>query len=262
MRPIARAIEASLSRRARRFVTRQRLKTLERELGLPTSSDADLDTLETLATIASYVRTPIATIIDVGAHQGAFAEPASRVLGADEVVCIEPLRALHESLRARMGNIKHSILPCALSDRPGRASLHVHLDTSMSSLLDVNRTTLSREFSSYDHSSIGAVEVAVSTLDDELRCLSVKPPFLIKLDTQGTELRILHGATRSLQKAAAVLVEHMFTTPYVGASTFLDLVMFMADHGFACAAPTRMLRRSSHKVSAVDLLFVSSNHAG
>ncbi len=258
MRNIAQAIDASLFERARFFVKRRQAVALAAELGLSPLTSVELCTLETLATILAHVARPIPTLIDVGAHLGAFAEPASQVLKAVEVVCVEPHTAHHPAIRARLSRIRHHILGCALSDRPGVGTLHVHADTSMSSLLDVDRSALGREFATYDQDAIDSSTVPVSTLDCELSKLGLDPPFFLKVDTQGTELRILEGATKSLQQTTAVLVEHMFTTPYIHASSFHALVSFMHRHGFTCAAPTSLTRRATHRVSAVDLLFVAN----
>jgi FkbM family methyltransferase len=250
-------IHASLYERARWFARRSRLGQLSDELGLGSSSEIDIETAETLATIKAHLHGQVRTIIDVGAHVGGFAEPAMRVLGADEVVCIEPFLPLHARLHERLMGLKHRILDCALADTPGDGTLYAHADPSMNSLLDSERDILAGHFDTYDHRAIEPLPIRVSTLDDELATLCLDEPFFIKLDTQGTELRILRGARQTLQRAAAILVEHMFTTPYLGQASFSDLIGFLAERRFGCAAVTSITRRKTHVVSAVDFLFVA-----
>jgi hypothetical protein len=56
-------------------------------------------------------------------------------------------------------------------------------------------------------------------------------PFL-KLDTQGTELRILEGATDVLPQIPAVQMEISFATIYDDAPDFYQMFQFMADSGY------------------------------
>ncbi|MHB1311390.1 MAG: FkbM family methyltransferase [Gemmatimonadaceae bacterium] len=57
-------------------------------------------------------------------------------------------------------------------------------------------------------------------------------PDLIKLDSQGTELEILRGATACLKTCSLVEIEVEFTPMYAGQALFHDLMGFMLAQGF------------------------------
>lgn len=125
----------------------------------------------------------------------------------------------------------------------------------MNSLLPSDREILTREFDTYDHDRSDSVAVEIDTLDCALAKLKLPTPYFLKLDTQGTEVRVLRGAQRTLENTSAVLVEHMFTTPYLKSSKFSELIEYLMEHGFECSAVTHIKHRSTHRVSAVDFLF-------
>ncbi len=59
----------------------------------------------------------------------------------------------------------------------------------------------------------------------------LRPDFL-KLDTQGTELDILHGTEKSLATIGLVEVEVEFMPHYEGQPLFHDVMGYMLDHGY------------------------------
>jgi len=90
--------------------------------------------------------------------------------------------------------------------------------------------------------------------------LDLPDPQVIKLDTQGSEIDILRGATRALESALLIQVE-MPITPYnEGAPTFDDYVAFLGQHGFI---PTRLeeIHYMGARITQVDVVFVAERIA-
>ena len=58
-------------------------------------------------------------------------------------------------------------------------------------------------------------------------------PFYLKLDTQGTELSILRGASRALLTAEFVEAELSLVKLYEGGALFDEVIAFLDDRGFA-----------------------------
>lgn len=255
MSSLNRRLRESVHERARYYVRCRRLERLVRELGLPPSCEVDLETAETLASVKAHLTGQVKTLVDVGAHVGGFSEPASRVLGVEQIVCIEPFSPLHDRLRARLKGRAFRLVGCALGATPGPGGLYAHADPSMNSMLPSDGDVLARDFDTYDHRHTDQVAVAVNTLDGALEGVVLPEPIFLKIDTQGTELNVLRGGTHTLARTSAVLVEHMFTTPYSYATHFADLVHFMGMHEFECAAVVQLRRRHTHRISAVDFLF-------
>ncbi|MFM8949052.1 MAG: FkbM family methyltransferase, partial [Acidimicrobiaceae bacterium] len=73
-------------------------------------------------------------------------------------------------------------------------------------------------------------KMSAITLDSALAS-KIQPDFL-KLDTQGSELDILHGATASLQNCLGLEVEVEFREMYQSQPLFGDLSKFLLDNDF------------------------------
>lgn len=255
-------IEASVFERARHFVQTRRFRQLASETQLPEGCAVDLRTLQLLASVKAHLADDVDVLVDVGAHTGGFAAPGYQVLGAREIVCFEANTALRSALQGKLSGIPVDLRWVALSDRPGWLPFHVHRDPSMSSLLTSDQEVLQREFPE-DASTTIEVQVEVSTLDVQLaEAMRAGRRFFLKLDTQGNELAVLRGGVEVLKLCTGVLTEFIFTTPYQGQSSLEDLTAFMARSGFRCAAALEIRRRPSHRISAVDFLFLPSRRAG
>jgi FkbM family methyltransferase len=136
------------------------------------------------------------TFVDVGANLGLYAHAA--VLRGMRVVAVEPHPLLARNLRRLLGR-KVTVIPVALSDRPGQASMYLpsyagrELDARGSLEIAANRGLAQRE-----------IVVETTTLDAlELRDIAV-----IKIDVEGHELAVLRGSRRLIQRdRPALLVE-------------------------------------------------------
>ena len=83
---------------------------------------------------------------------------------------------------------------------------------------------------------------------------------MLKLDTQGTEIAVLAGATATLRGCAAVLVEAAVRPAYDGAAFLGDLVHALHDQGFVLFDLVDVLRTSvaeGRGLRELDLLFVA-----
>lgn len=113
-----------------------------------------------------------------------------------------------------------------------------------------------------DVSRLRSVDVCVSTLDDELHGLTGSDRgFFLKVDTQGTELQVLKGCSKSLRYCSGILVEYMFLTPYQGQSSFYDMLSFLQGFGFRCCGVLDFTRNDAHRITGVDFLFLPEERA-
>lgn len=255
---LLRRFRDSVCYRACEVLRRSKAEHLARELGVREGTFADADVLRVVASIKASLLKRVDLLVDVGAHKGAFALPAMQALLARKTICFEPNVVLHPVLHATLSGLDAEVRGCALGASPGLMPFHVHRDPAMSSLLDTDPGTLAREFAFYDGSATEDVVVPVSTLDLELAggLLKESDNCFLKIDTQGSELEVLRGATGTLERCEGVLIEHMFTTPYVGQVGFADVVLFMRSLQFRCAGALHIYRRPSWRISGVDFLFV------
>jgi len=143
------------------------------------------------------------TFVDVGANVGVYTAWASRCVGeSGRVIAFEPVPATREHLERvvadnALGNVR--VEAKALGASPGTVTLWVVPHAS----------GLTSAIAPADASSARAVDVPLSTLDDELGRTDGTSPALIKIDVEGYELAVLRGAERTLSAAAgpAILFE-------------------------------------------------------
>jgi FkbM family methyltransferase len=167
--------------------------------------------------------------IDVGANIGEVSIICSQAVGAEgRVWAFEPNPRIYQYLLGnlalnRCANVTATNLALGANEGRVRMSNDKHDD--------MNRIVES-----------GAIEVACSTLDAQL---PEAPIALLKVDVEGSELRVLEGARRALGRTACVNCEmgedHYRRYGYGMA----DLIRFLDAAGFATyvtAGPTRLRR--------------------
>jgi len=171
-------------------------------------------------------------VVDVGANQGQYAMRLRHAGFDGRIVSFEPgsdaFSRLSEHAALDPAWTCHRL---ALADRDGTAVLNVAEDTEGSSLLDVEP----REVRNSPGSRfIGSEPVRMAQLDSIWSEACPRPqPFYLKLDTQGTELSILRGASRSLLTAGFVEAELSLVKLYDGGALFDEVIAFLDDRGFA-----------------------------
>jgi len=177
--------------------------------------------------------------IDVGARGGVHdlvsaVASDTAVLGfePDEQACAE----LNEAMASgRLPWARLKILPMALADRRGPATLHLCSAPTNHSLLPVNRSFAER-YRMEKFAPAGTHALITERLDDVLFGTLADEPFwgeFIKLDTQGTEYEILAGARRTLaERTVALFVEVEFCPIYERQKLFSELELALRDAGF------------------------------
>ena len=185
-----------------------------------------------------------ATVLDGGANAGQFARAALETFPEAEVVAIEPLPDLAETLRWN------------LADCP-RARIEATALGSASGSLRFYRTDYSLASSALrplDATGVTEVEVPVARLDDLVDADALARPVLFKLDLQGYELEALRGAEAVLAVTDHVLLEVAFEASYEGEATFGTLDAFLRESGFYFERPVDVLRKGGQIVQ-MDALF-------
>jgi FkbM family methyltransferase len=135
--------------------------------------------------------------------------------------------------------------PIALGATTGTRMLHLAKFGQSSSLYPLNLEFLN-DFAVRDaFQTVGAVEVAVTSLDACLATSTFKPDFL-KLDVEGAELDVLTGSAENLNDyVLGIQAEVSFSPRHKGAPLFGDIDQFLRNRGFRLFALSRemMMRR-------------------
>jgi len=170
-------------------------------------------------------------LADVGARGGLKANwaQATRHL---RVIGFEPDPREYERL-SRSNDGRTVVLPIALHNHEGRLPLYVARDRGLTSILQPNRPFVDAFPDSARFDTTEVQEPAVDTLDHQLERHGLNDVDFIKVDTQGSELFVLQGASQVLgQHVVGVEVEVEFASIYGGQPLFADVDRHMREHGF------------------------------
>jgi FkbM family methyltransferase len=172
-------------------------------------------------------------IIDVGGFNGATSLYFASEFKGLNVYCIEPNARMWPCLDKVAATHKEIIVrKIALGRSKGEAVLHVTKNDVSSSLNEISIQELERTPAEFQAKlkEEGKAQVQVSTLDDEFR--DAPQAFLIKLDTQGTELEILNGGLETLKRTKFVLTEMDNHQLYKNTCQYYEVDEFLRRHSF------------------------------
>jgi FkbM family methyltransferase len=167
---------------------------------------------------------PAKTSIDVGAKLGMYTYRLLR--HSCDVIAFEPIPLLVTMLERVFHNRPCRVMPCALSDAPGRAVMRVPYGKNGE--VKFGRSTIEPENALFhdDVAHVEEIDVEVRTLDD---CDPRNVGF-IKIDVEGHELAVLRGAARTLEREVPTLLVEASDHHHPGAVA--NLRAFMTGHGY------------------------------
>ncbi len=152
------------------------------------------------------------TVLDIGAHKGAFTYWMSRSVGREgKVLAFEPQPELADYLRRaakrlQLNNVE--VIEAALSNRSGTATLYrATSNVSPGASLEVDPATAGDSF-----------EVQIRPLDEILEERGVNSVRLIKCDAEGHELKVFQGGASMLSRCRPHLLFECETQHHWGRS--------------------------------------------
>ncbi len=212
-----------------------------------------------LAAFARFIE-PGAVVWDVGANIGVYTRVIKQWFNAGTVIAIEPMA---ENFDLLLENIRLSgasdirALRLALADRPGEETLQIDDVTSGTAVLD----SISGGGASQGRRSVGlpprTETVSVRTIDDLIASGDAPPPAVIKIDTEGAEVKVLAGARETLLRFRPRLAIALH-----GADKAEGTMRLLNELGYTCAGDSRAAdgTRIWSELRAEDALRVGNNN--
>lgn len=160
----------------------------------------------------------IRTLINIGAHNGEFADFLMGYFKTERAYLFEPQTSQHASLRALCERRSGAqLFANALSDFDGKARFFTNDHSPSSSLLEPGVVAV-ENFPGV--SEFHDDEVEVRRLDSLLRPEDLGQGTLIVMDAQGAEEKIIRGGRRVFSAIDCLLVEMSFVPFYAGQPLF------------------------------------------
>jgi FkbM family methyltransferase len=143
-------------------------------------------------------------VYDIGANIGLYTRVMHQWFGAGHLYAFEPMLENRELLERNMklGKMEAActISPLALSDAPGHEDLQIDDMNSGSAVLN----SISGGQASTGRAHFGlppkTERVELMTLDHYVATSGAKPPQMMKIDTEGAEVKILIGGRETIKK--------------------------------------------------------------
>jgi FkbM family methyltransferase len=196
-------------------------------------------------------------VIDVGARNG----PPSELAGLSKFLCYVGFDADQQECQ-RLMSVPHEdcasyrISPYFIG-RGGTIDFLLYSDRGTSSNYRIDGQ-YSEAFLEPPPQLERAIALNATPLDDVVDREHLDSPDFLKLDTQGSELDILRGASRTLAQTSLVEVEVEFYPMYDGQPLFAEVDSFLRSAGFELLYLNRVFgqRRNIYKgLSRGQLLF-------
>lgn len=196
-------------------------------------------------------------VLDVGAHDGEFGAELRHLGYKGAIVSFEPSPEQLDRLRVRAAAEQNwSVQALALSSSAGTATLHRYADGHFDSL--------------HHGEARGGRFAAGLALQSEIVIKTVRldavwndvvrsgATVLLKVDTQGHDLKVIEGAGDRLANVALIQCEVAETPLYEGAPTLGDVLARLRPAGFSLASLEPVSRGPDHlTVIEFDCLFVN-----
>lgn len=186
----------------------------------------------------------IETVIDIGASNGMWSESCMKFYPKASYFLIEAQKEHQFSLdkfKEKYTNVNYKI--AAAGGREG----FVFFDNS----------DLFGGLAIEKEDGRNLVKVPVTTIDIEIFNNSLKPPFLIKLDTHGYEIPILEGAKETLKDANIVIIEVYNFIIADKSIRFWEMCAFMEKLGFLPIDLVDVMhRKKDSSLWQFDLVFI------
>ena len=205
----------------------------------------------TLMATLRRILPPAVNFVDVGAYQGEFTQAIISSFPNASGLLFEPTPRSFEQLKKRFeASATIRMFDFALAEQQGVRDFFFAQDSATNSLLPFADAS----------SPVEAKSIKVETLDSVLSSTNIMGIDLIKIDTQGNDLRVLHGARGTIKRYQPVLlVEAIFVPLYLGQASYYELFDFMRICNYRLGGIFESHWTEEGAIAYADILFLPSD---
>lgn len=237
------------------------LKFLIKKAGFEVARHSPLnDPWEAQRTLLNRANNPL--IFDVGAHTGSTFKRYRTLFPQSVIHCFEPFPQSFKALTATAGSSSQGdsafLHRLALSDQAGEQDFHISRENPATSSL-FPRSTARRRYYSSQAELNETIRVETETLDHFCEENALAKINILKMDVQGSELRVLQGAANLLYRGAIDIIytEVLFVPHYDNAPLFHSIALFLADYDYSLYGLYNFELAANGQLRYGDAIFVS-----
>lgn len=163
----------------------------------------------------------INTVLDIGANEGQFALMIRKLLPDTAICSFEPIPDCYNKLIAHFhSDTAFKAFNVAIGDKEEMIEMNINDFSPSSSLLEIDDLHVEN----FKHTSHSKKQlIPVKTLDSFSAQLNLLKPYMVKIDTQGYEDKVISGGQQILAGADVIFVELSYKSLYKEQTLFDDI---------------------------------------
>jgi len=191
--------------------------------------------------------------VDVGAHEGETSNLFSKYLNIKKIYCLEPSSINYKNLKKKIAKKENIFLfNFGLGDRDGEADFNQLEESSSSTLVQLNQKSkyfikkkkilnlfIKKKF------KIFSQKVNIIKLKNFMRNNSIEYIDILKIDTEGYEMKVIKGAEEKIKNIDYIYFEHHFDDMLKKDYTLSDVHNYLVKNGFEKKIKIKMFFRKS-----------------
>lgn len=198
------------------------------------------------------------TIFDVGAYIGEISKVYAELFPAAQVYSFEPFFGSFEQLKRNMTSFPNvHVYNMGLLDRGGRQQFYSNTFAPTNSLLEPD-SAADKTWGKGVVQTQALIECEFATLDEFIEKNNIAKVDILKMDVQGTETRVLTGATKALNEGRiAVIYSEIITMPtYKDQKKLWEILRAFDEHGMVLHNVYNLQFQDDGTIKQFDAIFV------
>lgn len=194
------------------------------------------------------------TILDIGANEGQFAKRARKLFPNAIIISFEPIPTVYEQLKENFKtDFQFKAINVGLGEKQEKIKFLLNEYSPSSSILKMNHHTEHFDFAVKQNE----IEIQLEQLDNFAQEIDLSKPYLVKLDVQGYEDRVIRGGINIISGAQMIISEVSFTSLYEGQVLFDQIYTTLKALGFKYTGNYEQLYSPlNNEILQADAIFI------
>lgn len=214
--------------------------------------------IRAIIAIKKYDENHEGVIIDIGAFDGETAIQFSKAFPKTKIIAFEAnseILPITKKKCSKFNNIE--VLNFAISDRNETLNFYITHNAVSSSLNEVNTFTMDIEEYNNEIKLKNKLSVPAIPLDE---CSNIEKVLLLKIDTQGHELKVIKGEEKTLKKTKFVLIEMANHELYKNGCQYFEIDEVLRKNNFKLLDIIVTYRKRGIIITEYDALYINTSY--